>query len=93
MDRILEVDDDPLILAALSRILRVGELPEELLAELATFERLSRTHLEELAPPFCRRGRGGGRSSARRENATATATGPMNSIVTQMPSGMRSSAS
>jgi len=35
--------------STLSRILRVGELPGELLAELATFERLSRTHLEVLA--------------------------------------------
>ncbi len=35
--------------SALSRILRVGELPEPLLAELASFERLSRTHLEVIA--------------------------------------------
>lgn len=35
--------------SALSRILRVGELPEELLSELASFERLSRTHLEVIA--------------------------------------------
>jgi len=35
--------------SALSRILRVGELPPELLSELASFERLSRTHLEVLA--------------------------------------------
>ncbi|HZV03043.1 MAG TPA: hypothetical protein VFF73_40425 [Planctomycetota bacterium] len=35
--------------STLSRILRVGELPQELLSELATFERLSRTHLEVLA--------------------------------------------
>ena len=33
------------------------------------------------------------RSSGRRESATATLTGPMNSIVTAAPSGMRSSAS
>lgn len=35
--------------SALSRILRVGELPGELLDELASFERLSRTHLEVIA--------------------------------------------
>lgn len=35
--------------SALSRILRVGELPESLLEELASFERLSRTHLEVIA--------------------------------------------
>jgi hypothetical protein len=35
--------------SALSRILRVGTLPEALLSELASFERLSRTHLEVLA--------------------------------------------
>src|SRR5581483_7466648 len=39
--------------SALSRLLRVGELPDDLLAELASFERLSRTHLEVIAtaPP------------------------------------------
>jgi len=35
--------------SALSRILKVGELPAELLRELASFERLSRTHLEVIA--------------------------------------------
>jgi len=35
--------------SALSRILRVGELPGTLLDELASFERLSRTHLEVIA--------------------------------------------
>jgi ParB-like chromosome segregation protein Spo0J len=35
--------------STLSRILRVGDLPPELLSELASFERLSRTHLEVLA--------------------------------------------
>ncbi len=35
--------------SALSRLLRVGELPPELLGELARFERLSRTHLEVIA--------------------------------------------
>src|SRR5436190_2076502 len=35
--------------SALSRILRIGELPDELLSELASFERLSRTHLEVIA--------------------------------------------
>src|SRR5581483_675698 len=43
--------------SALSRILRVGALPAALLDELATFERLSRTHLEVLAAaPEERRG-------------------------------------
>jgi hypothetical protein len=39
--------------SALSRILRVGKLPEALLLELGSFERLSRTHLEVIAtaPP------------------------------------------
>ncbi len=35
--------------SALSRILKVGALPDALLAELAAFERLSRTHLEVIA--------------------------------------------
>jgi hypothetical protein len=35
--------------SALSRILRVGALPSSLLEELASFERLSRTHLEVIA--------------------------------------------
>ena len=35
--------------SALSRLLRVGDLPEEFLGELAKFERLSRTHLEVIA--------------------------------------------
>jgi hypothetical protein len=35
--------------SALSRILRVGDLPGSLLDELASFERLSRTHLEVIA--------------------------------------------
>jgi hypothetical protein len=35
--------------SALSRILKVGELPQDLLSELARFERLSRTHLEVIA--------------------------------------------
>jgi len=43
--------------SALSRILRVGELPDELLRGLAAFERLSRTHLEVIATaPAERRG-------------------------------------
>jgi hypothetical protein len=43
--------------SALSRILRVGALPAALLDELASFERLSRTHLEVLAAaPEERRG-------------------------------------
>jgi hypothetical protein len=71
--------------SALSRILRVQELPGELLDELATFERLSRTHLEVIAtaPPerrselvsLVREGRSTYRIRERRET-TAVAIAP-----------------
>jgi ParB-like chromosome segregation protein Spo0J len=72
--------------SSLSRILRVGKLPEELLSELASFERLSRTHLEVIAtaPPerrselvsWAREGRSTYRIRERRETTAVKVSPP-----------------
>jgi ParB-like chromosome segregation protein Spo0J len=72
--------------SALSRLLRVGELPRELLGELASFERLSRTHLEVIATApserrseliaAIREGRSTYRLRERRETTAVPVEGP-----------------
>jgi hypothetical protein len=66
--------------SALSRILRIGELPDALLEELAAFERLSRTHLEVIAtapeerrPELIARAREGRSTYSLRERRETTA--------------------
>jgi hypothetical protein len=76
--------------SALSRILRVSELPDELLRELASFERLSRTHLEVIAtaPPErrselvskVREGRSTYRLRERRETTAVAAFRPAEAV-------------
>jgi hypothetical protein len=66
--------------SALSRILRIGALPDALLEELASFERLSRTHLEVIAtapaerrPELIARVRAGRSTYSLRERRETTA--------------------